>query len=133
MVRPWLDSMIFEVFSNLSDSMILCFSLFQAGLVGASELNSSCAPCIPAPCPHQPRPHCCVECRRESRYGKGWGSHFGETYCQPPPTHRGAFPRLPLWLLFVRYLPRDGCIPQPRHSHSAPAHAVISQVFPGCL
>ena len=25
MVRSWLDSMIFKVFSNLSDSMILCY------------------------------------------------------------------------------------------------------------
>ena len=25
MVRSWLDSMIFKVFSNLSNSMILCF------------------------------------------------------------------------------------------------------------
>ena len=34
MVRSWLDSMIFKIFSNLCDSMILCRPVISEGDVG---------------------------------------------------------------------------------------------------
>ena len=44
MVRLWLDLMIFEVFSNLSDSMILDGALEPSLLEPHLTLRSTCVP-----------------------------------------------------------------------------------------